>query len=113
MGEFAAVRRGRRPGPDSRVAKDRDFQDIQQDIAEALKVRKDNLISLNEAVRRKAIDPPDGVRTDLDVLAGLASRLGCATGFPTDPVAVYDELRRASAGGPSFCPALSGSRARW
>jgi carboxyl-terminal processing protease len=38
---------------DSRIAKDRDFQDIQQDIAEALKVRKDNLISLNEAVRRK------------------------------------------------------------
>jgi carboxyl-terminal processing protease len=38
---------------DARVAKDRDFLDIEQDIAEALKVRKDNLISLNEAVRRK------------------------------------------------------------
>ena len=38
---------------DVRVAKDRDFLDIEQDIAEALKLRKDNLISLNETVRRK------------------------------------------------------------
>jgi carboxyl-terminal processing protease len=38
---------------DTRVAKDRDFIDIEQDIAEALKIRKDNVISLNEAVRRK------------------------------------------------------------
>jgi carboxyl-terminal processing protease len=36
-----------------RVAKDKDFQDIEQDITEALKIRKDNTISLNEAVRRK------------------------------------------------------------
>ncbi len=41
------------------------------------------------------------MRSDLDVLAGLAARLGCATGFPTDPAEVYDELRRASAGGPA------------
>ena len=38
---------------EARVAKDQDFQDIEQDIAEALKLRKDNVISLNEAVRRK------------------------------------------------------------
>ena len=38
---------------DTRVAKDRDFLDIESDIAEALKLRKDNVISLNEAVRRK------------------------------------------------------------
>jgi assimilatory nitrate reductase catalytic subunit len=50
-------------------------------------------------LRRRALDAPPGVRTDLEVLSGLAARLGCATGFPTDPGDVYDELRRASAGG--------------
>ena len=50
-------------------------------------------------LRRKALDPPPGVRTDLEVLAGLASRLGCPTGFATDPREVLDELGRASAGG--------------
>jgi carboxyl-terminal processing protease len=38
---------------DARVAKDRDFLDIESDIAEALKLRKNNVISLNESVRRK------------------------------------------------------------
>ncbi|MFD9704954.1 molybdopterin oxidoreductase family protein [Lentzea sp. NPDC059081] len=49
--------------------------------------------------RRKALDPPDGVRSDLDVLNGLASRLGVPTGFPVVPQEVFEELRRASAGG--------------
>ncbi|GAC1442815.1 MAG: molybdopterin oxidoreductase family protein [Mycobacteriales bacterium] len=61
-------------------------------------------------VRRKAIDPPAGVRTDLDVLHGLAGRLGCPTGFPTDPAEVYDELRRASAGGPADYAGISPAR---
>jgi carboxyl-terminal processing protease len=38
---------------DSRVAKDPDFLDIESDIAEATKRRKDNFISLNETMRRK------------------------------------------------------------
>ncbi|MCS0588455.1 carboxy terminal-processing peptidase [Massilia norwichensis] len=38
---------------EARIAKDKEFRDIEQDIAEALKLRKDNVISLNEAVRRK------------------------------------------------------------
>jgi carboxyl-terminal processing protease len=38
---------------DVRIAKDKDFLDIESDIAEAMKLRKDNLISLNENVRRK------------------------------------------------------------
>lgn len=38
---------------EARIAKDKDFIDIESDIAEALKIRKDNVISLNEAVRRK------------------------------------------------------------
>ena len=52
-------------------------------------------------LRRQALTPPDGVRSDLDVISGLAQRLGVATGFDTDPEVVFDELRRASAGGPA------------
>ncbi|CAB69761.1 MULTISPECIES: molybdopterin oxidoreductase family protein [Streptomyces] len=52
-------------------------------------------------LRRRAITPPDGVRGDLEVLHGLAGRLGVQKGFPTDPEEVFEELRRASAGGPA------------
>jgi carboxyl-terminal processing protease len=41
------------------MAKDKDFQYLQEDIAEVLKLRKDNLISLNEAARRKERDAQD------------------------------------------------------
>ncbi|GAB3209193.1 molybdopterin oxidoreductase family protein [Marinactinospora endophytica] len=50
--------------------------------------------------RRRAVPPPPGVRSDLEVLHGLAVRLGRpAEAFPTDPDAVLAELRAASAGG--------------
>ncbi|MFJ8542081.1 molybdopterin oxidoreductase family protein [Streptomyces sp. NPDC093586] len=56
-------------------------------------------------LRRRAVTPPDGVRSDLEVLHGLAERLGAdrglEKGFPTDPEEVFEELRRASAGGPA------------
>ncbi|MFC7826260.1 molybdopterin oxidoreductase family protein [Streptomyces sp. NPDC057375] len=52
-------------------------------------------------LRRRAITPPEGVRGDLDVLHGLAGRLGVEKGFPVDPEEVFEELRRASAGGPA------------
>ncbi|MBK5306945.1 MAG: molybdopterin oxidoreductase family protein [Frankiaceae bacterium] len=61
-------------------------------------------------LRRKALDPPEGVRTDLEVLAGLAERLGWPTGFPTDAEAVFDELRRASAGGRADYAGISHAR---
>jgi assimilatory nitrate reductase catalytic subunit len=48
--------------------------------------------------RRRALDPPDGVRDDLRLLAELADRLG-ARGFSGDAETVFEELRRASAGG--------------
>jgi assimilatory nitrate reductase catalytic subunit len=48
--------------------------------------------------RRTAVAPPGEVRSDLAVFAGLAERLG-STGFSTDPGEVFEELRRASAGG--------------
>ncbi|WP_055473589.1 molybdopterin oxidoreductase family protein, partial [Streptomyces pathocidini] len=52
-------------------------------------------------LRRRAVTPPPGVRTDLEVLNGLAARLGWEKGFPTDAEEVFEELRRASAGGPA------------
>ncbi|MEV4174230.1 molybdopterin-dependent oxidoreductase [Nonomuraea sp. NPDC049709] len=48
-------------------------------------------------LRRRAVTPPEGVRSDLDVIAGLAERLGHH--FETEPAEVFDELRRASQGG--------------
>jgi len=50
-------------------------------------------------LRRRAINPPDGVRSDLEVLAELAKRLDSPVPFATDPAEVFQELRRASAGG--------------
>ncbi|MFE2551020.1 molybdopterin oxidoreductase family protein [Streptomyces sp. NPDC059355] len=61
-------------------------------------------------LRRRALTPPAGVRTDLDVLHGLADRLGIEKGFPTDPEEVFEELRRASAGGPADYSGISYAR---
>jgi carboxyl-terminal processing protease len=41
---------------EARIAKDKDFQFMKEDIAEIRKIRKDNSLSLNEAVRRKERD---------------------------------------------------------
>ncbi|MFE3456160.1 molybdopterin oxidoreductase family protein [Nocardiopsis aegyptia] len=50
--------------------------------------------------RNRATAPPEGVRTDLEVLSALATRLGQPPErFPTDPDTVLAELGRASAGG--------------
>ncbi|MFC8494461.1 molybdopterin oxidoreductase family protein [Streptomyces sp. NPDC057235] len=50
--------------------------------------------------RRGLLDPPPGVRSDLEVLRGLAVRLGePAERWPDRPGEVFDELRRATAGG--------------
>ncbi|RLP96343.1 molybdopterin oxidoreductase family protein [Micromonospora sp. CV4] len=73
-------------------------------------------------LRRRALrPPPPGVRTDLAILSDLATRLAAAeptaatTGtsasrFPTDPAAVFAELRRASAGGPADYAGISWPR---
>jgi assimilatory nitrate reductase catalytic subunit len=51
-------------------------------------------------LRRRAREPPDGVRTDLDVVCALAERLGEKQRFSYDGAQqVFEELRRASAGG--------------
>ncbi|MFE5296954.1 molybdopterin oxidoreductase family protein [Streptomyces sp. NPDC056632] len=58
-------------------------------------------------LRRRALTPPPGVRSDLEVLHGLAALLGREKGFPTDPEEVFEELRRASAGGPADYAGIS------
>ena len=49
--------------------------------------------------RRRALPPPAGCCDDLQMLAALAERLGRGEYFSADPREVFDELRRASAGG--------------
>ncbi|MCS0639771.1 molybdopterin oxidoreductase family protein [Streptomyces sp. LP05-1] len=50
--------------------------------------------------RRALLTPPPGVRDDLRVLRDLAVRLGePASRYPTEPRAVFEELRAASRGG--------------
>lgn len=50
--------------------------------------------------RKKAIDAPENVRTDAEMLIALAEKLGRGQYFPTaEPKEIFEELRRASAGG--------------
>ncbi|CAM3505950.1 molybdopterin oxidoreductase family protein [Nocardiopsis gilva] len=50
--------------------------------------------------RRRLLSPPPEVRSDLDILHGLAVRLGePGHRFPTEPREVFAELRRATMGG--------------
>jgi assimilatory nitrate reductase catalytic subunit len=58
-------------------------------------------------LRRKAADPPPGVRTDLEVIAALARRLDAPGAWDPDPERVFGELRRASAGGPADYSGIS------
>jgi assimilatory nitrate reductase catalytic subunit len=51
-------------------------------------------------LRRRAAEPPPEVRTDLEILVALAARLGRARRLASAEAAtVFDELRRATAGG--------------
>lgn len=60
--------------------------------------------------RRRAADPPPGARSDLEVLHDLAVRLGRGAHFSADPETVFDELRRASAGGKADYAGISYAR---
>jgi assimilatory nitrate reductase catalytic subunit len=60
--------------------------------------------------RRRTVAAPDGVRSDLTVLAELARRLGRGAFFSDDPQTVFDELRRASAGGKADYAGISYAR---
>ena len=51
-------------------------------------------------LRRRALPPPPGVRSDIDIICELARRMGHEERFRYDSTeAVFDELRRATAGG--------------
>ncbi|MDO9712637.1 molybdopterin oxidoreductase family protein [Paracraurococcus lichenis] len=52
-------------------------------------------------LRERQAAPPPGVRTDLEILAAIAARLGRGSLVPATPRAAFEELRRASAGGPA------------
>ncbi|MBE9372858.1 molybdopterin oxidoreductase family protein [Saccharopolyspora sp. HNM0983] len=61
--------------------------------------------------RRRLQDPPGHARSDLEVLHGLARRLGePGHRYPTAPREVFDELRRASAGGKADYSGISYER---
>lgn len=49
--------------------------------------------------RRRMVPPPAGVRSDVEIMKALADRLGAGERFSAEPAAIFDELRRASAGG--------------
>jgi assimilatory nitrate reductase catalytic subunit len=51
--------------------------------------------------RRRAVEPPAGVRDELWILSELARRLDAPGRYDLDAEAVFDELCRASAGGPA------------
>lgn len=63
-------------------------------------------------LRQQAVPPPAGVHTDLDVIAGLAERLGAPVAFSTDPEEVFAELGRASAGGKADYSGITYDRIR-
>lgn len=50
-------------------------------------------------LRRRSVPKPPYVRTDLEIIAELAKRLGFAEKFTSDEERVFDELARASKGG--------------
>lgn len=53
-------------------------------------------------LRKRAFDPPPGVRNEIDILDELAWRLGKGQYFPfSEARQVFEELRKASAGGPA------------
>ncbi|MBV5337632.1 MAG: carboxy terminal-processing peptidase, partial [Deltaproteobacteria bacterium] len=90
---------------EARVAKDKDFQYLAEDIALVKKQRKDNLISLNETLRRKE-------RETQDARAKLReARLLSPTPGADDPILIPDpkdvakQLLAAKAGNGKTTPA--------
>ena len=62
-------------------------------------------------MRRRVIDPPAGVRTDIEILSELGRRLGHRRQFTyATTEAVFDELRRATRGGAADYSGISYAR---
>jgi assimilatory nitrate reductase catalytic subunit len=62
--------------------------------------------------RRPVRRPPDGARTDLEVLKALADALGGGSLIVDEPEAAFDELARVSAGGAADYAGMSYERLR-
>lgn len=60
--------------------------------------------------RQRAQAPPDGVRTDLEVMKLVATALGRGDYIDDRPAAAFEELRRASAGGKADYAGVSYAR---
>jgi len=60
--------------------------------------------------RRKAVDAPGSAMSELWVLRELAARLGCDSLFSEDASVMFDEMARASAGGPADYSGISYAR---
>lgn len=60
--------------------------------------------------RRKAVDAPGDAKGELWVLRELAARLGCTALFSEDASVMFDEMARASAGGPADYSGISYTR---
>jgi assimilatory nitrate reductase catalytic subunit len=63
-------------------------------------------------LRQAALSPQPGVKTDLQIMNALAAKLGISKGFSPDPAEVFDELRRASAGGQADYAGITYDRIR-
>jgi len=62
-------------------------------------------------LRRRVVEPPGGVRTDIEILCELGKRLGHRRQFSyASTEAVFDELRRATRGGPADYSGISYAR---
>jgi len=72
---------------EARVGKDRDFRDLQEDLAEARRRRETNVVSLNEAVRRKERDAREARLASRDARRDAAGRGAAAAGKATAPAA--------------------------
>ena len=62
--------------------------------------------------RRPARRPPNGVRTDLEILKAIADGLGRGAFVSDEPEVVFDELARVSAGGVADYAGMSYQRLR-
>ncbi len=83
---------------EARVKQDKDFQDLQEDIAEVKRLREKNLISLNEAKRRQERDAQEArqaartARSDASPHAAASSHESSDDGLQTDERNLTKEL---------------------
>jgi assimilatory nitrate reductase catalytic subunit len=60
--------------------------------------------------RRRVVEAPEGVRTDLQIISGLSRALGWSRGFPASPRAALNELRAVTEGAPADYSGITAAR---